>query len=278
MDATPHHADATIAGMSRVLAAALSLVLPLCFVPRASAWNGEAHQLVAWIAEARLSEKAKVGVKELLDDADLSDAEVVSWADQIRRERNETAPWHYVSIPIDSEGYDPKRDGNSGDNVIDAIDRFTKVLANKQAPKEERVEALKFVVHFIGDLHQPLHCANRNGDKGGNGRLVFFPGRKKAVSLHLVWDTLILPRSKGKQSVAEYGDALTGRITAKQTKAWAAGTPQAWAAESWEVARDVVYRDVPADGNPPSAKSTLRRRSRSSTSRSRRRACGSRQR
>ena len=113
---------------------------------------------------------------------------------------------------------------------------------NRAQPKEERVEALKFVVHFVGDLHQPLHCADRNGDKGGNGRLVFFPGRKKAVSLHTVWDTLILPRSKGKQSVAEYGDALNGKITAKQAKAWATGTPQAWAAESWTLARNIVVR------------------------------------
>ncbi len=74
-----------------------------------------------------------------------------------------------------------------------------------------------------GDLHEPLHCADRNGDKGGNGRLVFFPGRKKAVSLHMVWDTLILPRSKGKQSVAEYGHALNAKINEKQAKAWAKG-------------------------------------------------------
>ena len=100
-------------------------------------------------------------------------------------------------------------------------------------------------------MQHPVHCADRNGDGGGNGRLVFFPGRKKAVSLHTVWDTLILQRSKGKQSVAEYGDALNEKITEKQAKAWATGTPQAWAAGSWEVARDVVYRDVPAAGNPP---------------------------
>ena len=77
------------------------------------------------------------------------------------------------------------------------------MLANKQATKEERIEALKFVVHVIGDLHQPLHCANRNGDKGGNGQLVFFPGRKKAVSLHVVWDTL---------PAAEQGEAERGGL------------------------------------------------------------------
>src|SRR5688572_25919855 len=91
---------------------ALTVILLLNLTSSALAWNGEAHQLVAWIAEARLSEKAKADVKELLGGANLSDAEVVSWADEIRRERSETAPWHYVSIPIDSDGYDPKRDGN----------------------------------------------------------------------------------------------------------------------------------------------------------------------
>ena len=237
--------------MRTVAASLFATALVLSFTPHAVAWNGEAHQLVAWIAEARLTDKAKAGVNELLGNAELSDAEVVSWADEIRRERRETAPWHYVSIPIDADGYDPQRDGHAGDNVIDAIDRFTKVLANRQAPKEERMEALKFVVHFIGDLHQPLHCANRNGDKGGNARLVFFPGRKKAVSLHLVWDTLILPRSKGKQTVADYGDALNGKITAKQATAFATGTPQEWATQSWQLAREAVYRDVPAAGNPP---------------------------
>ncbi len=156
-----------------------------------------------------------------------------------------------MKIPVDAAGYDPQKHGNGGENVIDAIERFAKVLAEKTTPKEHRGEALKFLVHFVGDLHQPLHCADRNGDKGGNGRLVFFPGRKKAVSLHMVWDTLILPRSKGKRSVAEYGDALNAKITEKQAKAWAKGTPREWAAECWQLARDVVYRDIPPVGDPP---------------------------
>ncbi len=107
----------------------------LSLAPYAFAWNGEAHQLVAWVAEARLSDNAKAGVKELLGDAALSDAEVASWADQVRRERRESAPWHYVNIPIDAAGYDPAAHGNNGENVIDAIERFAKVLADKSKPK-----------------------------------------------------------------------------------------------------------------------------------------------
>ena len=106
-------------------------------------------------------------------------------------------------------------------------------------------------MHFVGDLHQPLHCADRNGDRGGNGRPVFFPGRKKAVSLHTVWDTLILPRSKGRRSVAEYGEALNAKMTEEQAKAWAAGTPREWAVGGWRLARDVVYKDIPPAGDPP---------------------------
>ncbi len=178
----------------------VAAVLAFSLASPAVTWNGEAYQLVAWIDEARLTVEAKAGVKELLGDAELSDAEVVSWADQVRRERRETAPWHYINIPVDSDGYDAKRDSKDGNTVIGAVEKFAKVLADKRAPKDDRLEALKFIVHLIGDLHQPLHCAERNGDKGGNGRLVYFLERKKAVSLHSVWDTLILPRSRASRA------------------------------------------------------------------------------
>src|SRR5688572_33355367 len=90
-----------------VCATALSLVS----VPqRWFAWGGQGHQVVAIIAEAGLSEVARARVKELLGDADMSDAEVVNWADQVRRERPHTGPWHYVNIPHDASGYDATRD------------------------------------------------------------------------------------------------------------------------------------------------------------------------
>jgi hypothetical protein len=96
-----------------------------------------------------------------------------------------------------------------------------------------------------------LHCAERNGDKGGNKRLVFWMDRKKAISLHSVWDTFILPTRKGKQSIAEYGAKLNDAITDKQAKAWSKGTPADWAIESWRLAREFAYQDVPAYGDPP---------------------------
>ena len=208
------------------------------------------HRVVARLAEVRLSDRAAAGVKDLLGDATLVD--VANWADEVRRARGETAPWHYVDIPIEADGFDAERDGRGGDNVIDAIDRFRKVLADPSAPRNDRVEALKFLAHLVGDLHQPLHCCERDHDRGGNGRLVFWPGRAGAVSLHGVWDTYLVNeamRDAGELTV--YAGALNARISPEQAAAWSAGTATAWANEAHQVAVEHAYADITVDGPPP---------------------------
>src|SRR4051812_17782512 len=105
------------------------------------AWGGEGHQIVAMIAEERLTPEAQEGIRELLGDGvDISEGVIANWADEIRRTRKETAPWHYVNIPTSRPSYDAKRDGHKGDNVIDAVEKFEKILADKSRPKEERAE------------------------------------------------------------------------------------------------------------------------------------------
>lgn len=234
--------------MSRFIKA---IILLLCIPATASAWGGDGHQVAALIAEERLTPDAKAEIRELLGEANISDAEIASWADEIRRQRRATAPWHYVNIPVGANVFDPERDGNGGENIIEKIAAFEKTLSDKTAPQADRVEALKFLVHFVGDIHQPLHCAERNGDKGGNTRLVFFLERKKAVSLHRCWDSLILLQRKQRTRVADYADALNAKIGDDQAKAWARGTAVDWANESQRVAVERVYADVPADGPPP---------------------------
>ncbi|CAN5406972.1 S1/P1 nuclease [soil metagenome] len=231
---------------------AIGVILSLLAPSFVFGWGGDGHQIVCLIAEARLTPIAKAAIHDLLgDDVDISDAEIASWADQIRRERRATAPWHYVNIPVDAAAFDAKRDGKNGENIINKIVAFEKFLADTTAPKRDRTDALKFLVHFVGDLHQPLHCVDRNGDKGGNGRLVFFGERKKAVSLHQTWDSLILLRHKGKTRVLDYADALNTKITNEQAIEWIKGTPEDWANQSHRIAVSSVYRDVPADGPPP---------------------------
>jgi hypothetical protein len=233
--------------------AILKFFFALLFIPSlAYAWGGDGHQLVALIAEDRLTPEATAGIHELLGkDVNISDAEIASWADNIRREKRATAPWHFVDIPTTQPAFDETRDGRDGNNVIDKISDFEKVLADKSAPKEKRAEALKYLVHFVGDIHQPLHCAERNGDKGGNARLVFFEDRPKAMNLHSVWDSAILIQHKGRTRNADYADALNAKITDEQARKWSKGTPTDWANESHNVAVNEVYADVPADGPPP---------------------------
>ena len=154
------------------------------------AWGRDGHAIIAQIAEARLTPQAKAGVEELLGKRTMSS--VASWADTIRKDREETSPWHYVNIPYEMRGYDPARDGKNGENVIDKIVDFANVLNDRKRPEAEREEALKFLIHFVGDLHQPLHCSERNEDRGGNFRLVFFLEKPEAISLHRAWDSEIL--------------------------------------------------------------------------------------
>ena len=226
----------------------------------AFAWGGDGHQLVCLIAEDRLTPAAKKAIHEILgNDVNISDAEIASWADQIRRQRQNTAPWHYVDIPVyvsttaptTAPTFDEVRDGQHGNNVIDKIADFEKVLKDPKTSKDDRAEALKFLVHFVGDIEQPLHCADRNGDKGGNKRLVFFLARQRATNLHSVWDSAILLAHKGTVRNAVYADKLNVAITKEQAVEWAKGTPTDWANESHQVAVDSVYKNVPAGGPPP---------------------------
>src|SRR4051812_48429040 len=109
----------------------LLLLVPLAFAgvfpPAALGWGGDGHRVVAKVAELRLSDRAKAGVKDLLGNATLVD--VAAWADEVRTKRRGTAPWHYVDIPVEAGKYDPERDGRGGDNVVDAIGRFRRALA-----------------------------------------------------------------------------------------------------------------------------------------------------
>lgn len=231
----------------------LSALLLMTLVTRVDAWGGEGHQVVALIAEERITPTTEKAIHELLGkDVNISDAEIASWADQIKRERRNTAPWHYVNIPYDSKGYDIERDGKHGNNLIERIDAFKVILADKSKSKEDRAEALKFLVHLVGDLHQPLHCIERNNDKGGNARLCFLLEEKgKATNLHTVWDTTLLRKYVAKTRIADYSDKLNKQIDDAAAKNWRAGDTVTWANESWKVGVDHVYKGVPVDGAPP---------------------------
>ena len=223
-----------------------SLVLFIGDIGPAFAWGSEGHRIVAEIAEQYLEPTAARQVRELLAlENETTLAGVSTWADHIRGERRETARWHYVDIPIrppagTPAGYDAARDCPRGDCVVAAIERFTAVLRDKSASPGARLEALKFVVHFVADVHQPLRCAD-NGDRGGNDVHVLFLG--KHTTLHAVWDTAILaPAVQGDER--GYALKLFHSIAPADLARWQSGTAADWATESYKIARAKIYGEM----------------------------------
>ena len=243
---------------------AVAFALISCWLGSATvqAWGPEGHRIIGRIAERHLTPQAQAGVNDLLNPLNstsqlsrLSEEQISCWADWIRHDWTNSAPWHFVDIPYNAAQYDPIRDcANHNGCVVEAIHTFSKVLADKHAAREQRLEALKFVVHFVGDIHQPLHCAERNGDKGGNFRMVTFPGRPDPVSLHYVWDSLLLEKilSDRRADALQYADQLNVQITKPQEVYWKRSTVEDWATESHKLAVQFAYATVPANG-PPAA-------------------------
>ena len=211
----------------------------LCGSLPAFGWGPEGHDLVARLAAAHLTPAAAARVAEILGSGTTMQA-ISSWPDQIRRERAATGPWHYIDIPIDKPHLDMARDCPKGDCVIAKIEEFQKVVTDPAATAVERKEALMFLVHFVGDMHQPLHCSD-NKDKGGNDVKLDFFGRPS--NLHSVWDSGLLGRmGKEDELFAEFSQDLTE----KRAKKWGKGTVEAWAEQSHKAAQKVVYGKLPA--------------------------------
>jgi hypothetical protein len=217
-------------------------------VQPAVGWGREGHVIISMIAERRLTPSARAQVQELLGNATLWD--VANWADDVRKDRPETRTWHYVNIPVGSESYDPLRDVHEGSNILIQLQRWESVLADRSAAPEQRLEALKWVVHLVGDLSQPLHCVTRD-DRGGNTRLVHWQDQGRAINLHLAWDVNIVTHLLDTDKPSVYASALDARIARADRQNWEKGDFIDWANEGYQIAVEVVYRDVPPDGPPP---------------------------
>ncbi|HTW36677.1 MAG TPA: S1/P1 nuclease, partial [Rhizomicrobium sp.] len=129
----------------------------------ALAWGAEGHQIIAHIAASKLTPRAQAEVSQLLGgNTETAMVQASTWADEIRPSRRETAPWHFVDIPIGSSGYDASRDCVHDDCVVAQIIRDESVIADRRLVPAVRAEALKFLIHFVGDIHQPLHASNNH--------------------------------------------------------------------------------------------------------------------
>lgn len=201
------------------------------------AWGPEGHIVIAKIAAARLSPSAKTAVRQLLGRRSL--ASVANFADQVRGQRPETANWHFVDIPRDLSDYNSARDCKAspkGDCVIAEIARLQVDLRNHSLSRKKRVEALKFLVHFVGDLHQPLHCSDHD-DRGGNDVHVTLLGQSS--NLHRVWDSGIIDQVH--LSTDDYADQLDTWLDSQDTATIEEGTTVDWALDAHKLAKDHAY-------------------------------------
>ena len=177
-------------------------------------WGKTGHRVVGKIAEAHLSKKSKKAIQKILGDENLALSS--TWADYIRSEPQKyayTFPWHYVSIP-DNEHYRTTPANPKGD-IIQAIDLCIRSLNNrKNVSLDSQRFVLRLLVHFVGDLHQPLHVG-RFEDKGGNTIKVKWFGKK--TNLHTVWDSKIIDNMK--LSYTELTKSLN-HIKPAQKKVW----------------------------------------------------------
>ena len=214
----------------KTLAAAVFLSMSL-FCDTVLAWGREGHAAIALVAEGKLSPAAAREVQALLKaDGAQSLAEVASWADEIRG-TDASLPMHSVRIPLDHSGYDRRRDCKRDKCVVAALERNLQVLRNRCAPGGERVAALKFAVHFVGDIHQPLHASIDTGEM----KVLF--GRKQ-YTLHKFWDTVAIRRMK--QSPASLAIALAKEADGLPS----GGGPADWAIESRDIARDSIFAPI----------------------------------
>src|SRR5689334_14950394 len=146
----------------------LLAVAVTCGSGSALAWGQEGHRVVALIAERHLTPAARAEAAQLLAIEGASGmAAVASWADDFRSTHRQTAPWHFVNIPLAAAGYDHARDCPDEQSVVAKPNEFAAVLADRSARDRKRALALKFLIHLVADLHQPLHASDRH-DRGGN--------------------------------------------------------------------------------------------------------------
>jgi hypothetical protein len=210
-------------GMSR---AVISIVLLLSAVTSAQAWSRQGHAVIAIIAESNLSPTARRQVLAILaTEGSRTMADVASWADAIRKMKLPVQPLHAVWIPKDAARYVPSRDCPQYGCAVSSIDYSVEVLSSLTANEQEKLIALKYLVHMVGDIHQPFHAIEAKGR--------IFAGKKK-MSLHKIWD----------QIITRYPGLPTGELAkfvdASEVAPNIFGGAEQWAWESHVIARDVI--------------------------------------
>ncbi len=228
-------------GWSRQIAlATVALAGSFAAASPAFAWGDDGHRVIAYVANAFLTPYARAQADALLraDPDRLTARDMASratWADRYRTNHPETGPWHYIDINYD---HTDVRAACPGDQCAPAkIVEFERVLADPVAPVQTRAEAMVWLLHLVGDVHQPLHTINRH-DRGGNCEVIDTDNGRE--TLHKWWDDDVVDAIGGRDP-ARLGPELAKQVTKAELAEWSRGTAWDWAAQSYEVAKAEVY-------------------------------------
>lgn len=216
------------------------MLLVLC--QPAYSWGVLGHRIVAEIAQAHLSKKAKKELKKMIGSETL--AWWSNWPDFIKSDTtwNHASPWHYVDLPghMEKENFVSELKKLPGKNLYSQIQSTMAELKNRSLPIEKRRTALYFLIHLVGDLHQPLHVG-RDEDAGGNRIIVYWFDKK--TNLHSLWDSMLIEFQQ--YSYTEYAKLLN-LASEEQAKVWQNTSLEDWFYES-HVASDSIYAATPAE-------------------------------
>jgi hypothetical protein len=227
-------------------------------------WGDEGHEIVGLIAEHYLRPEVRTRVIAILarDSSGLTRgtdiAAETTWADKFRDSDRDTTQlhyrqtreWHFIDIELDRPDIDDAcfrhpalaiggnaSEGPAADCILDKIDEFRRELRSPATGAEEKRLALQFLLHLVGDLHQPLHAADHH-DRGGNQVRVKGAGSPPG-NLHHYWDTVFVERLGRRADDVSRG--LIGGISDEHRRAWSGGSSTDWAQQSFEIARSHVY-------------------------------------
>lgn len=227
----------------RLSSVAVAVVLLCCYSMPAFGWGPAGHKIVAMIAKQNIKPQTRTRIKQILGTVDLETVAV--YADAVRDRFPETYNNHFVDIPKDNTTYDPPHDcavdPEKGDCVLAALERFRAEAMNPNETMARRRFALKFIVHLIGDMHQPLHCSD-NDDRGGNDVKVKWFGADS--SLHKVWDSKIIENADLTDE--EFAETLLLDVTPQEINDFKKGNLLRWALEAHTIAKANAYK-LPAD-------------------------------
>jgi len=222
----------------------------MCFAPASAltptpalAWGAHGHRIATRVAESRLTPEARAAIRELLNEGDTL-AGIANWADHEGHDVvPRSSPWHYVNVPLDAPRYESRycADENC---VVGKIKHYQSVLSDRRPPRRERQLALLFLVHFIEDVHQPLHVGD-NHDRGGNQTQVQF--LEKGTNLHKLWDTDMI--NDIDRDERAWVDRITPSITTRDVEEWSRGGVEDWATESLQAAKK-AYLFPPGSRQP----------------------------